>query len=102
MGSTASLIANISAIVFGFAFAFFGQWAYSSQDPYEPKHLLFLFPLIAGKIFLAVTFLYAAFPGTSPPSDMKAWYLLLVGVSLLLLSYVILVFLEADFRKRKR
>ncbi|MGA9363021.1 MAG: hypothetical protein WBW16_01510 [Bacteroidota bacterium] len=86
MGSSASLIANISAIIFGFAFAFFSQWAYSSQEPYRLKHLFFLVPLIAGKISLAAAFLSVAYPGVSPPPDMKAWYLLLVGVCLLILS----------------
>src|SRR3970040_1334169 len=99
MGSTVSLIATISALVFGFAFAFFSQWAYSSPKPYEPKHLFFLIPLVFGKISLAAAFLYAAFPGTSPPSDMRAWYFLLFGVSLLLLSYVTSVFIKADFHK---
>ena len=52
MGSSASLIANISAIIFGFAFAFFSQWAYSSQEPYRLKHLFFLFRLLLARYLL--------------------------------------------------
>lgn len=101
MSGNADLLANISAVVFGLTLAFFSQWAYSSQEPYKPKHLFFLSPLFFGMFFLGACFLVASFPNDIANAPMIAWSFLLVGVLLLLVSYVASIWLEWERRHRE-
>jgi len=76
-------IINASAIIFGFSIAFFHSWAYSSTDPYEMKHLLFLLPLFAAEIVLGITIVLTLVPATTESALKYGPFF--VGMALLLL-----------------
>ena len=83
MEARPELLLNASVIIFGFTIAFFHSWAYSSDAPYERKHLWFLFPLFISEIILAATLVLVLIPSTVSFAMCAGPYL--IGAALLLL-----------------
>jgi len=94
METKPELLLNASAIIFGFTIAFFHSWAYSSEEPYERKHLWFLFPLFMSEIFLAGTIVLVLIPSTVNYALWIGPYLIGVALFFLIGSKIISVVIE--------
>ena len=94
MEARPELLLNASVIIFGFTIAFFHSWAYSSEAPYERKHLWFLFPLFISEIILAGIIVLVLIPSTASCALCIGPYLIAVALFLLIGSKIISVVIE--------
>ena len=91
------LILNATAIIFGFTIAFFHSWAYSSDTPYEKKHLVFLIPLFVSEIILATTLVLVLIPSTTNLIVKIGPFL--IGLALLLLIIAKILSIRIEWKK---
>lgn len=88
------LILNASAIIFGFTIAFFHNWAYSSDEPYENKHLFFLIPLFLAEIILGTTLVMALIPAVVDFVIKSGPFLIGLALSLLIVAKILSIAVE--------
>jgi len=94
MGLKPEIILNASAIIFGFTIAFFHSWAYSSDEPYERKHLFFLIPLFLAEFDLGATIVMTLIPSIADFVTKSGPYLIGFALFMLILAKILSIAVE--------